>query len=106
MAFWEGVNGLELREFRPGVRSLAELGVGLNMVCMEIGPGLEDAGHEHPFEQCGVVTQGRIEMFVGDERRVLGPMDAYFIPAGARHGWKTLEAPVKVFDVSGKQFQK
>lgn len=102
MAFWEGVNGLKLREFRPGVRSLAELGQGLNMVCMEIGPGLEDAGHEHPFEQCGIVTQGRIEMFVGDERRVLGPLDAYFIPAGARHGWKTFADPVKVLDVSGK----
>ena len=102
MSFWEKVNALDLQEFRPGVRSRVELGRGLVMACMEIGPGLEDQGHEHPYEQCGIVTEGRIEMSVGEERRVLGPLDAYFIPAGVRHGWKTFEAPVKLLDVAGK----
>jgi quercetin dioxygenase-like cupin family protein len=102
MGFWDNVNVLEMDAFRPGIRSKAEIGDQLIMACMEIGPGLEDAGHEHAFEQCGIVTDGSIEMFIGDEHRILEPMEAYFIPAGVFHGWKTFDRPVKILDVSMK----
>jgi quercetin dioxygenase-like cupin family protein len=102
MGFWKSLTSMDLQEFRPGVRSTAELGDTLVMATMEIGPGKEDSGHAHPFEQCGVVIEGAIEMFIGEEKRVLEPMDAYFIPAGVLHGWKTSEGPVKIFDVCGK----
>ena len=102
MGFWEKVHRLDLQEFRPGIYSKAEMGQDLVMVCMEIGAGKEDSGHEHPYEQCGLVIQGTIEMFIGVERRVLNPMDAYFIPKGAVHGWKTFAEPVKVLDITAK----
>jgi len=101
MAFWN-LEKAELAEFRPGIMSKAEIGATLIMVCMEIGAGKEDLGHEHPFDQCGVVLEGRIEMFAGDERKTLSAGEAYFLPANVRHGWKTFEAPVKVLDVSSK----
>jgi quercetin dioxygenase-like cupin family protein len=69
---------------------------------MEIGAGLEDTGHEHPFEQCGIVLEGGIEMFIGRERKTLHANEAYFIPSGENHGWKTLDKPVKLLDVSIK----
>ena len=103
MGFWEDVNVMGLEEFRPGIRSKAELGDKLIMACMEIGPGQEDSGHKHPFEQCGVVTKGKIEMFIGDQTRILEPMDTYFIPADVLHGWKTLDVPARILDVSEKQ---
>jgi quercetin dioxygenase-like cupin family protein len=103
MYFWENVNVVSLQDFRPGIKSRAEIGDRLIMALMEIGPGKEDPGHEHPFEQCGIVTEGTIEMFVGDQRQLLKPMDAYFIPAGAFHGWKTFGTAVKILDVSVKQ---
>jgi hypothetical protein len=46
---------LQLEEFGPGINSKAEIGDNLTMVCMEIGPHKEDTGHEHPFDQCGIV---------------------------------------------------
>jgi quercetin dioxygenase-like cupin family protein len=73
------------------------------MALMEIGPGKEDTGHRHPFEQCGVVIEGRIEMFVAEDRRMLGPLETYFIPAGEPHGWKTFEMAARILDVSSKQ---
>jgi quercetin dioxygenase-like cupin family protein len=103
MGFWENINTLTLQDFRPGIRSKAELGEKLVIAFMEIGPGKEDAGHQHPFEQCGIVTEGKIEMFIGDERQVLKAMDVYFIPSGVSHGWKTFDIPVKVLDISVKQ---
>ncbi len=102
MGFWNNVSRLNLQDFRPGIRSVAEFGDRLVMACMEIGPGKEDAGHRHPFEQCGVVVEGRVEMFIGDERRVLEAMETYFIPAGVIHGWKTFDIPARILDVSAK----
>ncbi|MFH2120703.1 MAG: cupin domain-containing protein [Pseudomonadota bacterium] len=102
MGFWNNICRLNLQDFRPGIRSVAEFGDRLVMACMEIGPGKEDAGHQHPFEQCGVVVAGRIEMFIVDERRVLEAMETYFTPAGVIHGWKTFDMPARILDVSAK----
>ncbi len=104
MAFWD-LSAIQLKEFRPGIMSLAEMGENLIMVCMEIAPGMEDPGHAHPFDQCGLVLQGEIEMFVEEERRVVRQNQAYFLPAGKRHGWKTFQAPVRILDVSLKQLR-
>jgi quercetin dioxygenase-like cupin family protein len=101
MAFWN-LDTLSLEAFRPGIFSKAEMGDDLIMVCMRIDPEKEDTGHEHPFDQCGIVLEGPIEMFVDQERRVLNATECYFIPAGRRHGWKTFDKPVKLLDVSLK----
>ena len=101
MTFWD-LATLPLAEFRPGILSKAEIGDNLIMVCMQIAPGLEDTGHVHPFDQCGIVLEGQIEMLVGQERRLLNANDCYFIPSGRRHGWKTFDRPVKLLDVSSK----
>lgn len=101
MAFWN-LDTLALEAFRPGIRSRAELGDQLIMACMEIAAGEADSGHRHPHDQCGLVITGRIEMFVGDERRVLNPGESYFIPAGELHGWKTFDQPVTLLDISAK----
>jgi len=101
MAFWD-LEKIDLEQFRPGILSKAHIGDGLIMACMEIGPGMEDTGHEHPFDQCGIVLEGNIQMFVGDDVKLLEPSEAYFIPAGQRHGWKTFEEPARILDVSRK----
>jgi quercetin dioxygenase-like cupin family protein len=102
MAFWN-IDTLKLKVFRPGILSKAEIGENLIMVCMQIDQEKEDTGHQHPFDQCGIVIDGQIEMFVGEERRLLNTNECYFIPAGERHGWKTFEKSVKILDISLKQ---
>ena len=102
MAFWN-LGALRLEEFRPGIMSKAEIGDNLIMVFMEIASGKEDTGHEHSFDQCGIVLEGKIEMFVGQERRFLSANECYFVPSGERHGWRTLDKAVKVLDISLKQ---
>ena len=102
MPFWK-LDSLELEKFRPGIMSKAEMGDDLIMVCMRIDAGKEDTGHEHPFDQCGIILEGQIEMFVGHESRLLKATECYFIPSGERHGWKTLDNQVKLLDISLKQ---
>lgn len=101
MGIWN-LATLQLEAFRPGIMSKAEIGENLIMVCMEIGPGKEDSGHEHPFDQCGVVLDGQIEMLIGNEHNTLNSNESYFIPAGVRHGWRTFNEPVKLLDISAK----
>ena len=102
MSFWD-LENLKLEEFRPGIFGKAEIGDRLIMVCMEIEPHQEDLGHAHPFDQCGIIVQGQIEMFIGDAHKVLAENETYFAPAGLKHGWKTSDKPVKILDISIKQ---
>lgn len=101
MAFWD-LKTLELEKFRPGIQSKAAIGDNLIMVCMLIDAGKEDNGHTHPFDQCGIVLEGQIEMFIGQEHKLLNPNECYFIPAGEIHGWKTFDHKVKILDISSK----
>ncbi|MBA3009401.1 MAG: cupin domain-containing protein [Proteobacteria bacterium] len=103
MTFWN-LDTLDLEAFRPGIMSKAEMGNTLMMVCMQIDPGKKDVGHVHLFDQCGIVMDGPIEMFVDMDRRVLNANDCYFIPSGKRHGWETFDKPVRLLDVSCQSF--
>jgi quercetin dioxygenase-like cupin family protein len=104
MAFWN-LETLDLEKFRPGIMSKAEMGDNLIMVCMQIEAQMEDTGHTHPFDQCGIVLEGHIEMFIGQEHRLLKATECYFIPSGKQHGWKTLDNEVRILDISLKQPQ-
>ncbi len=102
MAFWN-LRTLRLHEFRPGIRSELESGTNLTMAFMEISPYTEGTAHDHPFDQCGIVVEGEIEMSVGDDKKLLRPMETYFIPAGVSHHWKTSGLQAKILDIIAKQ---
>ena len=102
MSFWD-IKTLKLDEFRPGIWSKIDSGKYLTMAVMEIAPNKEGAAHEHPFDQCGVVVEGEIEMSIGEEKKLLKPMETYFIPAGINHNWKTFASSAKILDVVVKQ---
>ena len=102
MGFWN-LKTLRLEEFRPGIFSKVESGANLTMAVMEISPNKAGAEHQHPFDQCGIVVDGEIEMSIGEEKRLLKPMETYFIPAGSNHNWKTAQSPAKILDIVLKQ---
>jgi len=102
MGFWD-IKTLKLDEFRPGISSKIESGKNLTMAVMEIAPNKEGIAHDHPFDQCGIVVKGEIEMLIGEEKKWLKPMDTYFIPAGIKHNWKTTVLSAKILDVVVKQ---
>lgn len=102
MGFWD-LKTLTLDEFRPGIRSKIESGKNLTMAVMETTPNKEGIAHNHPFDQCGIVVEGEIEMLIGEEKKWLKPMETYFIPAGIKHNWKTFISSAKILDVVAKQ---
>ena len=70
---------------------------------MEISPNKEGVEHSHPFDQCGIVVEGEIEMSIGEEKKLLKPMETYFIPAGISHNWKTAPSSARILDIVLKQ---
>ena len=102
MSFWN-LKTLKLDEFRLGILSKIESGKNLTMAFMEIVPNKEGTAHEHPFDQCGVVIEGEIEMSMGEEKKLLRPLETYFIPAGLKHNWKTLSSSAKILDLVVKE---
>lgn len=102
MGFWD-LKTLKLDEFRPGIWSKVESGTNLTMAFMEIAANKEGNAHDHPFDQCGIVVEGEIEISIGGEKKLLKPMETYFIPAGIKHNWKTISSPAKILDVVTKQ---
>lgn len=102
MGFWD-LKTLKLDEFRPGIWSKVESGSNLTMAMMEISPNKGGTAHHHPFDQCGVVIEGEVEISIGDEKKLLRLMETYFIPAGTTHNWKTVALPAKILDVVMKQ---
>ena len=102
MGFWD-IKTLTLDEFRPGIWSKIESGKNLTMAVMEIAPNKEGLAHDHPFDQCGIVVEGEIEMSIGEEKKLLRSMETYFISAGVMHNWKTAVLSAKILDVVIKQ---
>ncbi len=102
MSFWD-LKALKLEEFRPGIKSQVVSGANLTMAFMEIVAEKEGVLHDHPFDQCGIVVEGEIEMLIGEEKKLLKPMEVYFIPAGVSHNWKTLTSSAKIVDIVVKQ---
>lgn len=96
------ISKLDLKDFRPGVKSWAQIGEQLVMAVMKIEAGMEDRGHSHPFEQAGLVLEGTFLLTIAEETKSLGPGQAYFIPAGILHAWSLPAGPATLLDISSK----
>ncbi len=93
---------LPLKDFRPGIKSFAQVGEQLILAVLTIESGMRDEGHAHPLDQCGMVLEGVFSLTIDGEIRTLGPGQGYFVPAGIPHGWSAEAGPVKIMDVSAK----
>jgi mannose-6-phosphate isomerase-like protein (cupin superfamily) len=63
----------------------------------ELAPGQATTRHYHgETEEIYVVLEGRGEMEVDGERRLVGPGDAILIPPGAWHQLQAHEGPLRI----------
>ncbi|MEA5034755.1 cupin domain-containing protein [Cloacibacillus evryensis] len=53
--------------------------------------GQEGVLHHHPHRQCDYVVKGSFEVTLGDEKKILGPGDCFYVKADVPHGVKALE---------------
>ncbi|WP_170773261.1 cupin domain-containing protein [Ruegeria lacuscaerulensis] len=85
----------DLTEIGKGGLSLRQVGSNLHGRAMMILQETYDLGADtgrvmygHEAEEGGVVISGRVEVTVGDHRKVLGPGDAYYFDSRTPHRFR------------------
>ncbi|KZE78889.1 cupin [Paenibacillus elgii] len=77
----------------PGVkRKIFEPGAGIMMMEVHFEQGAEGYAHSHPHEQLSYCLKGRLEFTVDGEKQVIAVGETIYIPSGAKHGCRALEA--------------
>ncbi|SLN53904.1 HTH-type transcriptional regulator PuuR [Roseovarius litorisediminis] len=85
----------DLSEIGSGRLSIKQIGgnpFGRSLQILKETYGLNaDTGrvlYEHEGEEGGIVISGRVEVTVGDQRKILGPGDAYFFQSSKPHRFR------------------
>lgn len=96
----------ELTEIGKGGLSLKQVGAnsyGRSLQILQETYALHaDTGrvmYEHEGEEGGIVISGRVEVTVGDQRKILGPGDAYFFASRKPHRFRQV-GPVEAVIIS------
>ena len=63
---------------------------GLAVLDQECAPGVGAPSHTHEFEEILTIVEGSAEVWIGDQRKVVGPSTSVFIPTGAIHGFRNV----------------
>ncbi len=61
-------------------------GERITLALIELEPDAILPVHQHEAEQLGMILMGTLNFTIGDERRELGPGQAWRIPSGVPHG--------------------
>lgn len=83
----------EWENAEPGVRRcILNASGGLMMMEVHFEPDAEGYEHEHVHEQMSYCLKGRIAFRIDGVETIVGAGETIYIPSGARHGAKALEA--------------
>lgn len=66
-------------EIQPGVRIRAPYGKNLLLSYLEMDEGAVVPLHNHPHEQAGILLEGKLEMTIGDEVKVVEAGSMFFL---------------------------
>ena len=84
------LKGLPVREIAPGYKAVFVHTQNMTLAYWEVDEGAVMPEHAHPHEQVANVLEGRFELMVGGEAKVLEPGSAAVIPSNIPHGGKAL----------------
>lgn len=82
----------------PGCRLRTPGGSQLMLSYLEMDAGAEIPMHQHHHEQGGMVIEGRLELTIGDEVRIVERGTLFFIPSNTPHRAVAVDGPVTVLD--------
>jgi len=88
------------RELFPGVRITTCWGERVMMSFVDFTRA--DARvpeHQHPHEQMGMCLEGRFELVIAGEARVVAAGDSYLVPGDTPHSARSLDAPARALDI-------
>lgn len=95
---FQDLKDINEREIVPGYRARFVHSDHMTLAYWDVDPGAALPEHSHPHEQVANVLEGKFELTVAGESRVLEPGQVAVIPSGVPHGGKAL-TPCRLLDV-------
>ncbi len=86
-------------EVAPGARIRAPYGKNLMLSRVELDENAVVPLHHHPHEQGGILIEGRMELTIGEETRIVEPGDAFLIPGNVPHRAAAIDGPCLALDI-------
>lgn len=93
------IESFPANEVVPGCRLRTPYGKNLMLSYLEMDEGAVVPLHDHPHEQGGILLEGKIELTIADETRVVHPGAMFLIPPGVPHKAVAIDGPAVVLDV-------
>ena len=90
---------LVMRNLHEGVSMRVAWGEKIMMSFVDLTPHSIVPCHSHPHEQMGMVLEGKLELTIAQESRLLQKGDAYLIPSDMEHSVKVLESQTRALDI-------
>jgi quercetin dioxygenase-like cupin family protein len=97
MSFF-AVEQLPLHEVAAGIRMRSVNLENLMLTFVEYAPDAQVPTHRHRREQITYVIEGKLEVTVGKERRILAAGEGARIPRGVDHSSRPVGGPARVLD--------
>lgn len=86
-------------ELLPGCRLRTPYGKNIMMSYLEMDAGAEVPLHHHPHEQAGMLLQGKLELTIGDETRLVEAGSMFIIPPNTPHRARAVAGNALVLDI-------
>jgi quercetin dioxygenase-like cupin family protein len=83
----------------PGCRLRTPYGRNIMLSYLEMDEGAIVPLHAHPHEQAGILLQGRLELTIGEETRMVEAGSLFIIPPDTPHRAAAVGGPAVVLDV-------
>ena len=92
------LHNIQEKEIAPGYRARFVHGDKLTLAYWDVDSGAEMPEHSHPHEQMANVLEGKFELTVDGESRILEPGQVAVILSNVPHGGKAI-TPCRLLDV-------
>jgi quercetin dioxygenase-like cupin family protein len=93
------IDAIESNEVAPGCRLKTPYGEHLMLSYLEMEEGAVIPLHHHPHEQGGMLLEGKLELTIGEEMRIVEAGSMFLIPPNVPHKAVAIGGPARVLDV-------
>jgi len=95
---FQNLKDIKEREIVPGYRARFIHSENMTLAYWDVDPGAALPEHSHPHEQIANVLEGKFELTVAGESRILEPGQVAMIPSDIPHSGRAITA-CKLLDV-------
>ena len=93
------IENLKERQLFDGIKIRTAFGENIMMSFVYFEPNSLVPEHSHPHEQMGTVMEGKFELIVNGNSKIVEKGDAYLVPSNVKHSARALDESAVALDI-------